>query len=306
MVKRRKHSFRPKHYSRKKPKTLHLKAGADAGLRKTFSEIGVPPNPPFTPDAFQIKALAAIEHSDCLVTAPTGAGKTWIASQAIHSYLTENLRVWYASPLKALSNSIYQEFCHEFGPSTCGILTGDRKENPDAPIIVGTTEILRNQLYDAMHEGTDIRSDLVILDEAHYLSDFDRGVVWEEVLIYLPSRVRLLLLSATVSNAEEVCAWLKKIRETSNRVVRMQERPVSLETLFLFPDGLIALLGGKRGLNARIKKFLSSYTGRRRGRPQKLNFGNIINCLREFDLLPAIFFSSRGRTVIMPLRPVPV
>ncbi|MBW1737615.1 MAG: DEAD/DEAH box helicase, partial [Deltaproteobacteria bacterium] len=269
---------------------LYERPRLDPQLRPVFRQIGVPEPTPFKPDPFQLEALELIKDYDVLVSAPTGAGKTWIASQAIHSYLTENLRVWYASPLKALSNSIYQEFCHEFGPSTCGILTGDRKENPDAPIIVGTTEILRNQLYDAMHEGTDIRSDLVILDEAHYLSDPDRGVVWEEVLIYLPSRVRLLLLSATVSNAEEVCAWLKKIRETSNRVVRMQERPVSLETLFLFPDGLIVPLGGKRGLNARIKKFLSSYTGRRRGRPQKLNFGNIINCLREFDLLPAIFF----------------
>jgi ATP-dependent RNA helicase HelY len=77
---------------------------------------------------------------------------------------------------------------------------------------VGTTEILRNQLYDAMHKGTGIRADLVILDEAHYLSDPERGVVWEEVLIYLPSSVRLLLLSATVSNAEEVCEWLREIR----------------------------------------------------------------------------------------------
>ncbi len=271
-------------------KDLYEKPRLDPQLRPVFRQIGVPEFTPFKPDLFQQEALGLIKDFDVLVSAPTGSGKTWIASQAIHSYLTQNLRVWYASPLKALSNSIYQQFCHEFGPSACGILTGDRKENLDAPVIVGTTEILRNQLYDAMHEGTDIRSDLVILDEAHYLSDPDRGVVWEEVLIYLPSRVRLLLLSATVSNAEEVCAWLKKIRETPNRVVRMQERPVPLEMLFLFPDGLIVPLGGKKGLNARVKKFLSLSTGWRRGRPKKLDFGNIINCLREFDLLPAIFF----------------
>jgi len=271
-------------------KGFYEKPRLDPQLRPVFRQIGVPEPAPFKPDPFQQEALGLIKDFDVLVSAPTGSGKTWIASQAIHSYLTQNLRVWYASPLKALSNSIYQQFCHEFGPSACGILTGDRKENLDAPVIVGTTEILRNQLYDAMHEGTDIRSDLVILDEAHYLSDPDRGVVWEEVLIYLPSRVRLLLLSATVSNAEEVCAWLKKIRETPNRVVRMQERPVPLEMLFLFPDGLIVPLGGKKGLNARVKKFLSLSTGWRRGRPKKLDFGNIINCLREFDLLPAIFF----------------
>lgn len=201
------------------------------------------------------------------------------------------MKTWYASPLKALSNSIYQEFSGEFGQASCGILTGERKENPDAPVIVGTTEILRNQLYDAMHEGANIDTDLVILDEAHYLSDPDRGVVWEEVLIYLPPRVRLLLLSATISNAEEVCSWLEKNRGTRAYVVRSDVRPVPLETLFLFPDGLIAPLAGRKGLTPRVKKFISSRMshGRIRG-GGKTMFGDIISCLREFDLLPAIFF----------------
>ena len=238
-----------------------------------------------------MEALDLIKDYDVLVSAPTGSGKTWIASQAINSYLSEDRRVWYASPLKALSNSIYQQFCNEFGSPYCGILTGDRKENADAPIIVGTTEILRNQLYDAMHKGLSLSSDLVILDEAHYLSDPDRGVVWEEVLIYLPPRVRLLLLSATISNPEEVCAWLEQIRGSSNRVVRSKERPVPLETLFLFPDGLITSLGTKKGLNPKVKGFLGSKGGRqRRGRHETIDFGKIIKCLRELDLLPAIFF----------------
>ncbi|MBW2117355.1 MAG: DEAD/DEAH box helicase [Deltaproteobacteria bacterium] len=266
----------------------YLKPDLDPGLRATFRKIGVPEHGPFKPDPFQLEALDLIKDYDVLVSAPTGSGKTWIASQAIHSYLARALRVWYASPLKALSNSIYQEFCREFGPSYCGILTGDRKENPNASVIVGTTEILRNQLYDSMHEGTDIRADLVILDEAHYLSDPDRGVVWEEVLIYLPSRVRLLLLSATISNAEEVCGWLKEIRGTPNRVVLAEERPVPMEMLFLFPDGLIVPLGSKRGLSPKIKKFLGSKEGRRRS--DRIDFGGIIKCLRKFDLLPAIFF----------------
>jgi len=238
-----------------------------------------------------VEALNLVRDYDVLVSAPTGSGKTWIASQAIRSCLSEDRRVWYASPLKALSNSIYQQFCHEFGSPYCGILTGDRKENPDAPVVVGTTEILRNQLYDAMHRGLALPSDLVILDEAHYLSDPDRGVVWEEVLIYLPPRVRLLLLSATISNPEEVCAWLRKIRGTPNRVVRSEERPVPLETLFLFPDGHIAPLGSRKGLNHRVKNFLGSKRGRRgRGRHQQVDFGGIIKYLRELDLLPAIFF----------------
>ncbi len=261
----------------------------DPELRSIFRKIGVPEPEPFRADPFQREALELIKDYDVLVSAATGSGKTWIASQAIQSCLAEGLSVWYASPLKALSNSIYQEFCHEFGPSNCGILTGDRKENTRAPVIVGTTEILRNQLYDAMHEGTGIRADLVILDEAHYLSDPDRGVVWEEVLIYLPSSVRLLLLSATVSNAEEVCEWLREIRGTPNRVVRSEERPVPLEMLFLFNEGLIVPLTGKKGLGPKVKKFLTSRGGGW-GRWKKPDYGRIIRQLRELNLLPAIFF----------------
>ena len=281
------------HPRRRRPdtgKADYQRPKLDPALRPIFRKIGVPEPGQFTPDPFQLEALELIKDYDVLVSAPTGTGKTWIASQAIHAYLAQDQRVWYASPLKALSNSIYQEFSREFGASCCGILTGDRKENTGAPIIVGTTEILRNQLYDAMHEGTSISTDLVILDEAHYLSDQDRGVVWEEVLIYLPPRVRLLLLSATISNAEEVCAWLREIRGVSNRIVLSEERPVPLELLFLFPDGLVAPLADKGGLNTKIKKFLTSTPTSRRRRFERINFGQIIRCLRELDLLPAIFF----------------
>ncbi len=287
----RKRHDRVKAYVRSSPhRQAHYgKPRIDPELRSIFRKIGVPEPEPFRADPFQREALELIKDYDVLVSAATGSGKTWIASQAIQSCLAEGLSVWYASPLKALSNSIYQEFCHEFGPSNCGILTGDRKENTRAPVIVGTTEILRNQLYDAMHEGTGIRADLVILDEAHYLSDPERGVVWEEVLIYLPSSVRLLLLSATVSNAEEVCEWLREIRGTPNRVVRSEERPVPLEMLFLFNEGLIVPLTGKKGLGPKVKKFLTSRGGGW-GRWKKPDYGRIIRQLRELNLLPAIFF----------------
>lgn len=272
-------------------KRFYEKPRLDPLLRKPFKKIGVPDPTPFRPDPFQLDALNGLKESDVLVTAPTGSGKTWIASQAIGQYLMKGLRVWYASPLKALSNSLYQEFSKEFGSDSCGILTGERKENVSAPVIVGTTEILRNQLYDSMYEGTSLRVDLVILDEAHYLGDHDRGVVWEEVLIYLPPRVRLLLLSATISNAEEICSWLSRNRGTHARVVRARERPVPLEMLFLFPDGLISPLSGKKGLTSKVKKFVASRTvrGRRRG-STKLRYGDVIRYLRAFDLLPAIFF----------------
>jgi superfamily II RNA helicase len=280
----------PKRGSGSGSSVVYEKPRLDPQLKPIFEKIGVPEPSPFTPDPFQLEALERLRDFDVLVSAPTGSGKTWIASQAVREYLAAGLKVWYASPLKALSNSIYQVFCGEFGPGRCGILTGERKINPGAPIIVGTTEILRNQLYDAMHQGTSIHAHLVILDEAHYLSDPDRGVVWEEVLIYLPSRVKLLLLSATVSNGEEICAWLEENRKNRSCVVRSEDRPVPLEMIFLFPDGLICPLSGKRGLTPRIRKFVGSPKGQGRRGSGKLNYGEIIRCLRKFDLLPAIFF----------------
>ena len=156
-------------------------------LRPILDRIGVPEPMPFVPDPFQVEALEKIEGSDVLVTAPTGAGKTYIAVEAISKVFGRGGKCWYASPLKALSNAKFEEFCTIFGPENVGILTGDRKENTQAPILVGTTEILRNQLYDIMHQGTNLDMDLVVLDEAHYLGDADRGVVWEEVLIYMPA-----------------------------------------------------------------------------------------------------------------------
>jgi len=286
-------SFKSSNSGRKQRlRTGFEKPRLDPALKEVFRKIGVPESGPIIPDPFQLEALELVEDYDLLVSAPTGAGKTWIAEKTIASYLSQGLKVWYASPLKALTNSIYQGFCDEFGPSCCGILTGDRKENPSASVIVGTTEILRNQLYDAMYEGASIQTDLVILDEAHYLSDPYRGVVWEEILIYLPSRVRLLLLSATISNADEVCVWLQKIRGNPNRVISLCKRPVPLEMLFIFPDGRIVPLGSKKGLNPKVKKYLVSTTGigKRRKWSRKIDFGNVIRCLKEFDLLPTIFF----------------
>jgi ATP-dependent RNA helicase HelY len=198
-----------------------------------LSGIGVPEPKAFEPDRFQLEALAAIEHEDVLVTAPTGSGKTWIAREEIRRLLGHGKRAWYTTPLKALTNSKYTEFSLEFGPGNVGILTGDRKENADAPLIVGTTEIYRNQVFDAMRSGQQVRTDFVIIDEAHYLADEDRGHVWEETIILTPPRIRLLLLSATVGKAEEFAKWIEGVRGTSVRVVRAGPRPVELRAVYL-------------------------------------------------------------------------
>jgi ATP-dependent RNA helicase HelY len=225
-------------------------------VERLLSGIGVPGQQPFKPDAFQLEALAAIENEDVLVTAPTGSGKTWIAREEIRRLLSAEKRAWYTTPLKALSNSKYIEFSNEFGGENVGILTGDRKENTDAPLIVGTTEIYRNQLFDALRGGEQVRTDFVILDEAHYLSDEERGHVWEEAIILSPPRIRLLLLSATVGRAEEFAAWIGEVRGTKIRVIKAGPRPVELRAAYLSPDlQLFPLLGSDGQYNRDLDQF---------------------------------------------------
>ncbi len=203
-------------------------------VERLLSGIGVPEETPFAPDDFQLEALSAIETQDVLVTAPTGSGKTWIAREEIRRLLEQGKRAWYTTPLKALTNSKYAEFSLEFGTENVGILTGDRKENMDAPLIVGTTEIYRNQLFDALRQSEQVRTDFVILDEAHYLADEDRGHVWEEAIILTPPRIRMLLLSATVGRAEEFARWIEEVRGTSVRVInRAGTRPVPLRAAYM-------------------------------------------------------------------------
>ena len=287
--------FRPKSQATfRKPKRqeapVYSKPEIAPSLKSVLSQIGKPAPAPFVPDDFQLQALAAIKQTDCLVIAPTGSGKTWIAREAILSVIEKGGRAWYASPLKALSNSKWVEFGLHFDPENVGIITGDTKENTEAPIIVGTTEILRNQLYDAMHHGFDINCDLIILDEAHFLGDMDRGVVWEEVMIYLPVRVNLLLLSATIGNGEEIARWLETIRKKPCILVREEKRPVPLHPIFLHPSGcLLPFLDGKK-MATPVADFIRKDKERRfRGR-QMPDFGGIIRVLQRFNLLPAIFF----------------
>jgi len=274
-----------------KHSTPPIKASADLRLKSVFSRIGVPEQDRFQPDPFQIKALTAIKKTDCLVSAPTGSGKTWIATEAIDTIHKNGGKSWYASPLKALSNSKFIEFGAQFGKENVGIVTGDRVENPNAPIIVGTTEILRNQLYDAMHTGEDLRADLVVLDEAHFLGDHDRGVVWEEIIIYLPARIPLLLLSATIKNSYQIAGWLQHLRGKKCVVIEENGRPVPLFPLFFHPTGRLLPLVNRRGLDKKVLDYINNpktppiSTGRRLP-----PFGEILAVLRKYNLLPAIFF----------------
>ncbi len=240
-------------------------------MKKLLEGIGTPPMVPFKPDPFQLEALEALEFEDVLVTAPTGSGKTWIAREEIRRLLTAGRRAWYTTPLKALTNSKYQEFSDEFGANRVGILTGDRKENSEAQLLVGTTEIYRNQLFDSMRGGTDVNADLVVLDEAHYLGDEDRGHVWEEAIILTPPRIRLLLLSATIGNANEFAAWIEEVRGVRCGVVeRPAGRPVPLRAAMLLPDRrLIPLLTDAGKLNPEIAEISDRAREERRPPPHR-------------------------------------
>jgi len=254
-----------------------------------LQDIGKPVSQDFVPDDFQLQAIAAIAKSDCFVIAPTGAGKTFIAEEAISRVLANGGRCWYTSPLKALTNAKWVEFRNRFGDANVGILTGDIKENTQAPLVTGTTEILRNCLYDAMTEGGNIDFDLVVIDEAHYLGDGGRGVVWEETLMYLPCRINILLLSATIGNGEQIVAWLKALRGKECALIIDATRPVPLFPLFYHPRRhLLTPLLGKDGNTFDIAKEYS--LARRKYPARPLGVTSLVTALRKHNLLPAIFF----------------
>lgn len=216
-----------------------------ATLNTWLEGIGVPSPQPFVPDAWQEEALDKLKLGDVIVSVPTGSGKTYVAVEAAKRAIDENRTVIYTSPLKALSNTKFTEFSRIFGPDRVGILTGDRRDNSQAPLLIMTTEILRNLLYDAAGGEIDLRLDtlgLVIMDESQYLADPERGVVWEETIIFCPSQARLLLLSASIGNPHDIADWLTSIRLTPCQLIKHGKRTVPLRAGYLHPDGKLTPL----------------------------------------------------------------
>ena len=188
----------------------------------------------FPLDDFQVRALDALDAGrSVLVAAPTGSGKTVVAEYAVEKALAERRKVFYTTPLKALSNQKYNDLVRAHGAGRVGLLTGDNSLNGEAPVVVMTTEVLRNMIYAASPTLDGLR--YVVLDEVHYLQNPYRGAVWEEVIIHLAPEVDLVCLSATVSNAEEFADWIQTVRGETEAIIE-ERRPVRLRHLYLVGD----------------------------------------------------------------------
>ncbi|KAL5722386.1 DExH-box ATP-dependent RNA helicase DExH15 chloroplastic [Ranunculus cassubicifolius] len=211
----------------------------------------------FRIDKFQRLSIEAfLRGSSVVVSAPTSSGKTLIAEAAAVAIVAKGRRIFYTTPLKALSNQKFREFRETFGDTNVGLLTGDSAINKDAQVLVMTTEILRNMLYQSVgtvSSGSGLSSvDVIVLDEVHYLSDISRGTVWEEIVIYCPKKVQLICLSATVANADELAGWIGQIHGTTE-LVTSKKRPVPLTWHFSTKTSLVPLLNEKgTSINRRL------------------------------------------------------
>ncbi|KAB8319457.1 RNA helicase [Tolypothrix campylonemoides VB511288] len=258
---------------------------------------------PFQLDQFQKDAIASLNAGNSVVVcAPTGSGKTLVGEYAIYRALSRGKRVFYTTPLKALSNQKLRDFREKFGFDHVGLLTGDASINRDAPILVMTTEIFRNMLY-----GTPIGQvgislvdvEAVVLDECHYMNDRQRGTVWEESIIYCPREIQLVALSATVANSDELTDWLNQVHGPTN-LIYSDHRPVPLEFHFGNTKGLFPLLNDdKTQINHRLlkkRKKGDKEKGKANVKAEAPSIIQVLSYLQERDMLPAIYFifSRRG------------
>jgi ATP-dependent RNA helicase HelY len=257
----------------------------------------------FPLDTFQVEACEALAHGhSVLVAAPTGSGKTVVGEFAVDLALQRGQKCFYTTPIKALSNQKYRDLVALHGAENVGLLTGDNTVNGEAPVVVMTTEVLRNMLY----AGSGTLGDLayVVMDEVHYLADRFRGAVWEEVIIHLPDSVTLAALSATVSNAEEFGAWIETVRGRT-AVIVSEVRPVPLWQQVMVGRQLFDLFADDHHhtVNPELQRFARDEErvrrmrdhrpkrGQRRGRPPSVpSRRDVVEALAQREMLPAIYF----------------
>lgn len=251
---------------------------------------------PFELDDFQKEACDCIsDGKSVVVCAPTGAGKTVIAEHAIHCALKAGTKVFYTTPLKALSNQKFNDFSEKYGSDKVGLLTGDTSINRGAQIVVMTTEVFRNMLYGTNFGSVsdnlkDVR--YVILDEVHYMNDEQRGTVWEESIIYCPTNIQIIALSATVANADQLTEWINTVH-SKTELINTDFRPVPLRFFYFDssqPHTILPLLTPSGALNKKIKPEKKQF---RHGKPvqRKYTAKDVIRVLHEKDMLPAIYFT---------------
>lgn len=260
---------------------------------------------PFPLDDFQLEAIDALDQGhSVVVSAPTGSGKTLVGEYAIHRALSHGQKVFYTTPLKALSNQKLRDFRDQFGDDNVGLMTGDLSVNREASIVVMTTEIFRNMLYAEADDSDDPLADVeaVVLDECHYMNDSQRGTVWEESIIHCPPSVQLVALSATVANSGQLTDWIERVHGPTT-LVSSDYRPVPLQFSFCSAKGLHPLLNDAgTGLHPNCKVWRAPKGQKRKGRsprppqPEAPPISFVVAQMAERDMLPAIYFifSRRG------------
>ena len=260
---------------------------------------------PFPLDDFQLEAIDALDQGhSVVVSAPTGSGKTLVGEYAIHRALSHGQKVFYTTPLKALSNQKLRDFRDQFGDDNVGLMTGDLSVNREASIVVMTTEIFRNMLYAEADDSDDPLADVeaVVLDECHYMNDSQRGTVWEESIIHCPPSVQLVALSATVANSGQLTDWIERVHGPTT-LVSSDYRPVPLQFSFCSVKGLHPLLNDAgTGLHPNCKVWRAPKGQKRKGRsprppqPEAPPISFVVAQMAERDMLPAIYFifSRRG------------
>ncbi len=246
-----------------------------------------------------MEAIEKLEaHQGVLVSAPTSSGKTVIADYAVFRGLETNARTIYTTPLKALSNQKYRDYVRLHGEGYVGLVTGENTINPGAPVVVMTTEILRNLIYEDPQRLEQVR--YVILDEVHYIDDFPRGAVWEEIIIQAPPHIKFIGLSATISNFQEVAEWMS-LQRGDIATVSVTKRPVELRLWLAMRNEFYPLLDEQGGIPRETRQRAQAETATdyrlsQLRRPPENDLLPVVDRLRRREFLPAIYFifSRRG------------